>query len=372
MKRAFHTWPATSRSRPATNTRRGLTLVELVLAAGLLALLLAAVFKLLDQFMGVWEKAEVRRMEVEQSSGISELLASDLDALEPGPRGDLLAEWVMYDVDGDGTNDTKWPRLRLVRHASDAELARLQAGEEHKLVGEGLIEVAWAVTPAYPGTRNLDERALGLLWRGERVYGPARGADLSLFDSKSYGVGGRPRVGAAHAVTSGVLWFGLTFATTTSDLRTGWKLGVGVEHCPANWDAWTRGRPDADRHAWNDASAYVPKAAQTPVLPRRVRLELELESPADFKRRTRLSRFCGPQEGVLEVDNSERLPAPGGHVLLNGEWMELVSVTGGTVSVRRAQRGTKAAHHDSGSLVHYGRMLVREVPIAQHRGEWGL
>jgi hypothetical protein len=370
MKRAFAR-PLAHSTRPS-KARRGLTLVELVLAAGLLAILLAAVFKLLDQFMGVWEKAELRRMEVEQASGISELLASDFDALEPGPRGDFVAEWVMFDTDGDGTGDTKWPRLRLVRHASDAELARLQAGEENKLVGEGLVEVVWTVTPAYPGTRDADERPLGLLWRGERVYGPARGADLSLFDPKSFGVGGRPRVGAAHAVTSGVLWLGMRFATTTSDLRSNWKLGVGPEDCPPNWDAWTRARPDADRHAWNDASLYVPKAAQTPVLPRRVRFELELESPSDFKRRTRLARFCGAQDTALEVDNSERLPALGGYVLLGAEWMEVVSVTGSTVAVRRAQRGTKAAHHEAGALVHYGRTLVREAPIAQHRGEWGL
>lgn len=356
----------------ARRTRRGLTLVELVLAAGLLAILLAAVFKLLDQFMGVWEKAELRRMEVEQASGVSELLAADLDALEPGPRGDLLAEWVMFDLDGDGVGESKWPRVRLVRHASDAELARLQAGLDEKLVGEGLIEILWAVTPTFAGTRNLDERPFGLLWRGERVYGPPRGADVSFFDSKAFSGGGTPRPGAAHAVTSNVLWLGVSFATSTSDLREGWKLGPGLEECPRVWDAWARKRPDEDRHPWNEVAAHMPRAAQTPTLPRRVRLELEFESLADFKRRTRLTRYASPQDTAVEVDNSEKLPALGEHVLIDSEWMTVVSVSGRTVSVRRAQRGAKAGHHDAGALVHFGRTLVREVPIAQHRGEWGL
>ena len=123
----------------AARSRRGLTLVELVLSAGLLAILLAAVFQLVRQFMGVWEKSEVRRMQVEEATGVSELLAADLVALEPGPRGDLLAEWVFFDHDLNGTAETKWPRVRMVRHASPAELARLQAGEQAdaRLAGEG-------------------------------------------------------------------------------------------------------------------------------------------------------------------------------------------------------------------------------------------
>lgn len=368
----FRSRATRSRSARADNARRGLTLVELVLAAGLLALLLAAVFKLLDQFMGVWEKAELRRMEVEQSSGVSELLAADLDALEPGPRGDFLAEWILFDLDGDGVAESKWPRVRMVRHATDAELARLQAGSEEKLVGEGLIEVLWALTPSYPGTRELDQRPYGLLWRGERVVGPPRGADVSFFDDKAFSGGGAPRPGSAHAVTSNVIWMGMTFATSTSDLRQGWKAGLAVEECPRSWDAWARKRPNEDRHPWNEIAPHMPRAGQTPTLPRRVRLEFELENVSDLKRRTRLVRYASPQDATLEVDDALKLPEIGAHVLIDAEWMEIVGVAGRTVSVRRAQRGAKAGHHESGALVHFGRTMVREVPIAQHRGEWGL
>ena len=358
----------------AARSRRGLTLVELVLSAGLLAILLAAVFQLVRQFMGVWEKSEVRRMQVEEATGVSELLAADLVALEPGPRGDLLAEWVFFDHDLNGTAETKWPRVRMVRHASPAELARLQAGEQAdaRLAGEGLIEVVWAVLPTQPGTRDEGRRAIGTLWRGERVFGPARGADVPLFSEEYLSRGGVPRPGSTQEVTGGVLWLGMQFATQATILRDGWRVGREAGDAVASWDAWNRKRPVAERHVWNDTSDFLPKVSDAPLLPRRVRLELELEQASDLKRRTRLSAFINQQDGSFEVDDPARLPAVGGHVLIDAEWMLVTSVSGRWVSVKRGARGTAPAAHDNGALVHFGRTMLREVPIATHREDWDL
>jgi hypothetical protein len=358
----------------SARSRRGLTLVELVLSAGLLAILLAAVFQIVRQFMGVWEKSEVRRMQVEESTGVSELLAGDLAALEPGPRGDLLAEWVFFDHDLNGTAETKWPRVRLVRHASPAELARLQAGEAEsaRLVGEGLIEVVWTVLPLEPSTRDEGRRALGALWRGERVYGPARGADVSMFDETFLSRGGAPRAGAAQEVTGGVLWLGMQFATQTTILRDGWRVGREPGDAVASWDAWDRERPNSERHVWNDTGEFLPKVSDTPLLPRRVRLELELEQASDLKRRTKLSAFVNQQEGSFEVDDPSRVPEAGAHVLIDAEWMQVTSVSGRWVSVKRGARGTTPAAHENGAVLHYGRTMVREVPIATHREDWNL
>lgn len=362
------------RSRLAPRSRRGLTLVELVLSAGLLAILLAAVFQLVRQFMGVWEKSEVRRMQVEEATGVSELLAADLVALEPGARGDFLAEWAFFDHDLNGTAETKWPRVRMVRHASPAELARLQAGEESdaRLAGEGLIEVVWAVLPTEPGARDNGRRSIGTLWRGERVFGLARGADVPMFSDEYLSRGGVPRPGSTQEVTGGVLWLGMQFATQTTILRDGWRVGREAGDAVASWDAWNRKRPLAERHVWNDTSDFLPKVSDTPLLPRRVRLELELEQASDLKRRTRLSAYVTQQDGSFEVDDPSRLPAEGGHVLVDSEWMQVSSVSGRWVSVRRGARGTASAAHENGALVHYGRTMVREVPIATHREDWDL
>jgi prepilin-type N-terminal cleavage/methylation domain-containing protein len=358
-----------------SRSRRGMTLVELLIAAGIFAVILLVVFRLLQQFLEVWDKAELRRMQVEEASGVAELFAADLDALEPGARGDLLAEWVFFDVNADGTAETKWPRVRFVRHASDAELARMQAGlpPDERIVGEGLIEVIWAVLPAHPGSRDKDLLSLGRVWRGERVYGPARGADVSFFDERYLSSTGVPRPGSTHEVSSGCLWIGMQFATQTSLLEnSGWKIGRELGDTVASWDAWARGRPNAERHVWNDPAAFLPEPSDAPLVPRRVRLEFEFERPADAKRRTKLSAYCGQQEGALEAEDGRKLPDLGAFVLIDAEWMQVTGVIGDSFTVKRGQRGTPAAAHEAGAFVHFGRTTVREAPIATHREDWDL
>jgi type II secretory pathway pseudopilin PulG len=103
----------------------GFTLIELVLASGLLAILMIGVFALIDGSLSLWRRTETRRNLTEQGSGVMELLSRDLRALEGGSRGDLLVEWVQFDTDGDGLKEMGWPRMRFVRQASRAELTRM-------------------------------------------------------------------------------------------------------------------------------------------------------------------------------------------------------------------------------------------------------
>src|SRR5262249_51461978 len=154
-------------------------------------------------------------------STVSDLLAQDLAGLEGGPRGDVLAEWVMFDTDGDGVAETKWPRLRLVRQASAAEVARLQrearAGAEDTGTdrpppvrgGEGLAGVVWMVVPASLVDPNA--RAEGIVWRGERLITDA--SSKSFFASDFFGRSNRPPAGAVDEVGGGLLWLGMLFAT---------------------------------------------------------------------------------------------------------------------------------------------------------------
>lgn len=362
-----------SRRRPEERGEEGLTLVELVLAAGLLSMLMVAVFNLLDSFLGMWEKSETRRQLVEEASGIGELLATDLSALEAGPRGDFLAEWVFFDTDGEGGADTMWPRIRMVRHASPAELDRMFAGQA---LGpqdtQGLIEVVWAILPARPVHSNPDLRAEALAWRGERLLRPSQSDDPSIFEDEFLSRAGFPRPGATNEVSGGILWFGMQFATQTSILNDGWSIGDGLQDCATSWDAWGKGRPNADRTEWNLPGRGMPTARTSPILPRRVRIELEIEREKDLKKRTRLSRFTSTEERTLQLDHKGRVPDVGAFVRVDAEWMQITTVTGRQVGVRRGQRATEATTHESGALVHWGFPLVREVPIAQHQEDWNL
>jgi hypothetical protein len=372
--------------RAARSRSGGLTLVELVLAIGLLSILMVAIFNLLDGFLSLWERSETRRQLVEESSGVLELIAADLASLEGGPRGDLLAEWVSFDTDGDGLREKAWPRLRLVRHASPAEIARLQAGAAEKDPGEGLLEVVWAVLPARRSASEPDLRAEGILWRGEQLFRGTRDKDEapSFFDERFTSASGQLPPGAVNEVTHGVLWLGVRFAGQTTilgDIRApadgksgegGWALGHALTDSSASWDAWSRGRPDAERHHWNQPPAGMPAPRGRPVLPRRVRLELELERERDLKRRTRLERVLNATDSAIEVGDGTRLPPKGGHVLIDAEWMEVVSISGNRAVVRRAARGTRAAIHEAGAVAHYGQSLLREVPIAMQQEDWHL
>lgn len=355
-----------------TERRAGFTLVELMIASGLLVILSLAVFQFLRRFTTLWQKSEERRELVEEASGVTELFAEDIASLVNGPRGDLVAEWVFFDTDGDDVPETMWPRVRMLRFATESELARLQAGfdsAKKKHAGEGVLEVAWLVMPAYVGKNEPDRRSEGIAMRGERLQG---GDGLSFFEPGFFDAANRPRQ-TPNEVSGGVLWFGLEFATQTSLVFDGWKLGAEYSDVATSWDAWNRGRPSADRHFWNEPGKGMPKSGERALLPRRVRLTLEIERAEDHKRRTRLSAPTASSDATIEVEDGSRVPElRGTFVRIDAEWLEVVKVDERTVTVRRGARGSNPVGHASGALVHFGRQVVREVPVRMHQEDWNL
>ncbi len=370
--------------------RGGLTLVELVLALGLLAVLMLFVFQLLDRSLALWERSETNREVSEQAIGVVELLALDLQSLECGQRGDLVADWAPFDTDGDGVKDRFLPRLRLVRHAPAGTMARHtgwvprpaedEADSDADPAAEagvappsdpaaGVLEVCWAAVPLAPGDADPANRAEALLLRGQRALGDE---GLSFFDDAFFGRDQLPPAGALEEVTGGLLWMGMAFATQTTILHDGWTLGDGLRDGATSWDGWNRGRPDAELHAWNEPGAGMPPAGEFVLLPRRVRFELEFETARDRRRRPKLVEGLDDEGVVLRVTRGDRLPPVGGHVLVDAEWMEVRKVYGDSASVRRGARGTEARTHAAGALVHHGEPMAREVPISLHREDWDL
>jgi hypothetical protein len=340
---------------------------------GLLALLMVSVFDLMRSFLSLWDRSETRRALVEQASGVAELMARDLAALENGSRGDLIGEWAFFDADGDGTGETMWPRLRLVRHASPGELARLQAGREVRREDEGLIEVCWQVIPAQRGKAQADLRAEGLILRGERVIDRRATEAVSFFDERFFGSGGVAPPGVLEEVSGDLLWMGLSFATQTSLISESWSLGDGLADVATSWDAWNKGRPDATRHGWNEPGAGMPSSRGRALLPRRVRLELELERERDRKRRTRLASAVSVADTSLSVADGDRLPQViGAFIKIEAEWMRITSLSPARVGVVRGERGTRAGGHEQGALIHHGETFVREVPIRGYQDDWDL
>ena len=376
----------------------GFTIVELILATALLTVLLLAVFALIDGSLRLWRKSETRRNLTEQATGVLELLAHDFRSLQGGERGDLLVEYATFDTDGDGLRETIWPRIRLVRQASEAEINRLalsappavaELAEEllneeedpeappeggtfdpDEAAGPALIEVCWAIVPV-GGRKNKDARSEGLVYRGARRL--ERDGDPDSFFAKSFiRHSGMPRLDELDEVTGGLLWFRPLFATQTSIVHQEWKLGDGLEDVSASWDAWNRERPDTTVHAWNEPGAGMPRIRDHALLPRCVSFELEFERPIDRQRRTRTTTRVELGDVAFDVDDGERLPDVGGHLKVDGEWMLLRSVHGRRITVKRGVRGTKAMVHDPETMIHWGLPLTGQVTVAMYREDWNL
>lgn len=405
--------PASRRAR-----REGFTLIELVVALGLASLLMAALVSLLDSALRLWSKGEVKRNLVEQSAGTGELIAHDFRMLHPGAQGDLLVEWVAFDVDGDSVRERYWPRVRMVRQASAGEISGLGAspsdlmtadelaleafekaggqvpkgyrakpdsaatgagfvastegsevGHPEQLsrppVGPGLIEVVWCILP---DGKDPDTRESGVMYRAER---PLEALDETSYFSPGFFDGAeRPPAGELEVVTGGILWCGLELATQTTLLDEGWKIGPQLSDACASWDAWSGDRPDTAIHIWNEAGAGMPRAQGIPLLPRRVRFEFEFEGPKERLRRPRLVEAFDAVATSFDVSNGAQLPEVGRYVLIGAEWMKVNGVRDDHLTVKRGQRGTAAVNHMVDEMIHHGVPVATEVPIRVHVGVW--
>lgn len=369
--------------------RGGFTMIELLLSLGLFSLLLVGLLQLLDTSTNLWRRVEGRRAQTEVASALTARLERDLSTLEAGPEGDLLADWTLVDVDGNGLAGLPLARLRFVRRASPREVARLRTAQTEPAaeapadavelpdepdpwvrVDRGLVEVAWALVP----TGGQPFR--GELLRAERFLGdPER---LSLFDSRLFTAKGRPVPGIFEELSGGVLWMEMAFATPltltdpSGDGSERWQVGDRPTDGASSWDAWLRERPNLELTALNEAGAGMPPEVDRPALPRRVRIAFEVESERDAQRRTSLAEPLEYDATSLVVRDGRRLPEPGGLFLIDEEWLELRSVSGEHVAVRRAQRGTTAVPHPSGSPLHFGWRSEVELPIGQAREDWNL
>ena len=354
------------------NARRaGFTLVELLLAVGLFSILVIALLRLVDTSLTIWGRADTNRELQELGGSVMDMLAADVHALEGGARGDVLADWRQYDLDRDGIDGSPGQRLRMVRHVGAAGLQRLaqgKPGEDFETFERALVEVGWAWLPTT--SQDPDERALGTLVRGERLVGDKD--TLSFFDPGFFAPSGKPVAGSLYELCGGVLWFNAWFASQTSIVHEGWKLGDEMKDCAASWDAWNKGRPNRELSLFNLPAGGLPQAKDVPILPRRVRVELELERPADLRNRTRLAVSANVGDGQLDVHDGQRLPREGAYVRLDDEWMKVLAVNGNRLAVQRGQRGTRAAAHPAEVLVHYGWPVVREIPVDMTREDWDL
>jgi prepilin-type N-terminal cleavage/methylation domain-containing protein len=251
--------------------RRGFTLVELIIATALLSVITVIVFQFLRQFLRLWQKSEDRREVVEESSGLAELLADDFSALQNGARGRLLAEWcrsTRISTDCPILPAAHPPRASGESRRGAAPRSRRQ-DDTRARQGEALLEVCWALLAARAAARSSptcarrDCSTLGTL---------ARRRDALALRSDVLRAGQQAARRAQRRQRRDPL-LGMEFATQTTLLdgreRGRWRIGADLEDAATSWDAWSKGRPDAVRHFWNQATKGMPAPGKRAALPRR-------------------------------------------------------------------------------------------------------
>ncbi len=409
-------------SRPSG--RAGMTLAELILATGLAAIVMSSMVSIVNSALNLWTKGESTRQAREASSAVGSMMAHDLRQLHGSPEGDLLVDWDIHDVDRDGQIERIWPRMRFVRDASAREAAwigrralaeaarmkreakRIEAGDDAEEVvealteeelleaagvsrqdmalGQGnapdtsaseLLEILYAVIPE--GTTD-DLRYSGKLVRAERVH--RAGDPPVLMRADAFDGRGIPDLNFAKEVARGVLWMRPLMATQTTNVippvkkedKRAWTTnGQSAVDAATSWDAWGRGRPSVEVTDWNEPPVGMPRPGLKPLLPRRIRLELELQRSSDRKRAPQLIDVLEEAATTFEVTSGARLStAVGRDVMVGGEWMKIRSVRGDTVTVQRGTRSTKARLIASGTKVLVGSPVIIDLPIVMYEDDW--
>lgn len=391
------------RSRSTNLHRQGMTLVELMLAVLLASFVMFAVVRFVDVSLGLWSRAEDTRRENGRGLAVLQRMRQDLVTAHPGQVGDLLLEWQGFDLDGDRANDRAFPRLRLVRRPSALDWRRLTldemtpeqraaflelgfgegsaaavvqevggASSGDALLAEeglgmatapGLVESAWVLLPDGEG-----HLGTGTLYRAERKR-TGNGDRDSLFDANFVGANGLVESELLQRVSGGILWWSVELGT---DRTAGaWSVGTAPGQARLAWDAYGQGRPNVESAAQNETAVDRPMFEDRPLLPRKARLVIEIETERNLTRAPFLLEALDRESNAFEVSRVETLPRKaGGFVRIGSEWMRYVSRDGDRMVVERGQRGTLPSLHPIESKIRYGHHTETWVAIPTSRQEW--
>ena len=360
-----------SRVRQAGSGARGMTLIELTMAMGMLVTLSMVLFGFLRTGMGLYKQGEGRRDVYERAQILLDLLVRDLDQVAAAPRRPGVAPRITLLGDRD---DAGRSRLRFVRSLGtetvDPVLRQAGTGPRPEAVvdlvddvqeayrgklraPEGLMEVAYVArreeVRASQRKKSGSGEAPGVwLYRGVRS--PIGGGG-SLFDNQQMPARNQEPGAAFRPLTSGVLQLGFRYR------------GIDKTGKPEWFDTWdsTRGRLTAfglfvDPSSLGDSSDDV--------MPSAIEATLVLEEPGAG--RVFLTRAIQATSRSLSVNTTNLLKLDGdeGWVRIDDEWIR-VSIQGATtLKVEdRGGRGTEATGHDARARVRFGSSFQRVIPV---------
>ena len=391
--------PLSRRGALARPLFRAVTLLELLVAMGILLALGTSLMLVLRGGLATWRRGEARRETFDAAQAVLRQLREDLrNAIPPHAHpltgtGEVEAR-LLADLDP----DSGLFRLFLVR--------AIKAESEHPVTGlaggaigaDGVLDYRGDLEEAREARLRATGGAMEVAW----VHGPDQvlyrgvkapiGPPGSLFaDQDPYELPAGPaaeaesdtsRPALLRPFAREVLHFGLRFWTQyTTTWSLSWPcrkdLDQREESGPLEyWDS-TRGMLEFpletrdERRFATFLSAGSRLDPRDDVFPAKVLVELTLREPPAAGSSTFLSAPVGPGEKELLVQEPGRLPARG-FLLLEQEWIEYREVVGRSVLVeRRGARGTTAAAHEAETEVLAGRTFVDVIAIPAFREDWG-
>ncbi|MBK8978076.1 MAG: prepilin-type N-terminal cleavage/methylation domain-containing protein [Planctomycetes bacterium] len=389
----------------------GFTLLELVIAMGLLAAFLTMLVQLVGGGASLFDSGE-RGQELADRALTASRAAEGALQSTAGPRVDALAGEAAVDarlivhrvVAGVATPvgppPPRLPVLRSTARLAPADEERLLEGALRELVADELrldvsrvgpdgdpdaiarldeLRAAWPLRgrgellmAAWP----VDDTGVYLaLHVGERLAdadllaeGERRLVDYADLDDLALDAGtlrARTRV-----VATGLLHFDLEL---WSQFTTDWDAGSGQGPLQV-WDsarAGLLGESDDRRDAFLlDVGPQSLRDPRDDVWPRWIRVTIVVAGPPDAAPEAYLAQSLSTDAQRMVVTTVERLPPPTETRFLKvgAEWVRYANEAGTTLDgLRRGERGTTALDHPAGTPVRAGRTVQLCVPIPHGR-----
>jgi prepilin-type N-terminal cleavage/methylation domain-containing protein len=278
--------------------RRGMTLIEVMLALVLFSMLSLFVFSIVNSVLGLWQTGERRGSGDLSFAAAVERLRSDLGALHTGPRGWMIVD--DYEARASEGDQPPWrlPRLRFLAHGGS-----LPADDPS---GRKAVEVAWLLVPA----DALGDTRLTRLVRIARVEdGNSVFDDERNFMASVRGQGGTPML-------DGVLWASFNFEL-----------------------------PDG-----GTAQDYRVPAESPLNFPRSLELSIERVGPNAQQRPLTLDDDLGVSGTSITVRGNPPLLAPS-FVLIGQEWVAVNGTFPRLTVVEHGVRSTNPSDHPRGSTI---------------------
>jgi prepilin-type N-terminal cleavage/methylation domain-containing protein len=354
--------------------RAGFTLLELLTAAALFSILGVMLFQMVRSAMDVWGTGERNRELYERATTAFDLLATDLrdgwaGTPSAGQPAELLCTWRAEDLDQDGRPDRFVPLLRFTRLCHEERslewLARAgdTAGGEQAVTGlqpqdSKTLRPTGGLAESLYTTVQRTGAALPSLVRSVRA--PA-GGERSLLDPELADKPDRLAQGSS-VVIDDVLFFGVEF---WGPATRGWEPDGGALSA---WDS-TRGvLPPGDTGFPYGVAGSLGDTSDD-VWPRLIRLTLVLDRSQGATTAGKLADPVGADGRRIKLAGAallhdEQTPE---YLLVEQEWMGVMSIEGDEVAVRRGARGSVAAAHSEGATVRAGRSFHRvlELPVGR-------